>query len=236
MNLANAIAVVTGGSEGIGLAIARALGQAGARVAICSRTQAKVEAALRTLGAAGVDAVGSRCDVTDERSVERFATLVRTERGTPQVVVNNAGIGRWAPVEQMSVADWDAVMATNLRGPFLVSRAFLPAMKAAGSGTIVNVGSLAGRNALEDGAAYAASKHGLLGFAKSLMLEVRKHGLRVVTVCPGSVDTGFGGLDRSSRRTKRALLADDVAAAIVGTLTLPDRAMISELDIRPSNP
>jgi NADP-dependent 3-hydroxy acid dehydrogenase YdfG len=108
-------------------------------------------------------------------------------------------------------------------------------MKAAGEGAIVNVASLAGRNGIEGGTAYCASKHGLLGFGKALMFEVRKHNLRVITVCPGSVLTEFGG-PRSATRSERALRAEDVADIIVATLTLPDRAMVSELDIRPTNP
>jgi 3-oxoacyl-[acyl-carrier protein] reductase len=138
----------------------------------------------------------------------------------------------------MTVADWDAVMETNLRGMFLVTRAFLPAMLDQRRGVIVNVASLAGRNPVASGAAYSASKHGVLGFSKSLMLEIRKHGLRVLAVCPGSVDTPFfeksgGGHDPDR---SRILAASDVAQVICDTVALPERAMVSELDIRPTNP
>jgi len=235
VNLKNTIAVVTGGTEGIGFAIARALGRQGAPVAICSRTEAKVKAALKSLAGGGVHAVGTPCDVTDPKSVEGFAAFVGRALGQPRVLVNNAGIGRFAPLDQMSLDDWDAVISTNLRGPFLVTRAFLPAMKAAGEGAIVNVSSLAGRNGFEGGTAYCASKHGLLGFAKALMFEVRKHNLRVITVCPGSVATEFGG-PRAGAKSERVLHPEDVADIIVATLTLPDRAMVSELDLRPTNP
>ena len=132
MNLSNAIAVVTGGSEGIGLAVAHAFGRAGAAVAICSRSEAKVTAALRALTGERVRAVGTPCDVTDPKAVAAFADFVTRALGRPTVVVNNAGIGRFAPLETMSVEDWDATQSTNLRGPFLVTRAFLPAMRAAG--------------------------------------------------------------------------------------------------------
>jgi 3-oxoacyl-[acyl-carrier protein] reductase len=235
VNLKNSIAVVTGGTEGIGLAIARALGQQGAPIAICSRSESKVATALKTLSAAGVQVVGRPCDVGEPRSVAAFADFVTRALGQPRVLVNNAGIGRFAPIDEMTIEDWDAVIATNLRGPFLVTRAFLPAMKAAGEGAIVNVASLAGRNGFEGGTAYCASKHALLGFAKALMFEVRKHNLRVITVCPGSVQTAFSG-PSTHARTDRALHAEDVADTIVATLALPDRAMVSELDIRPTNP
>jgi len=236
VNLKTATAVVTGGTEGIGLALAHALGRAGAAVAICSRSEAKVTAALRALTGARIRAVGTPCDVTDAKAVAAFADFVARALGRATVLVNNAGIGRFAPLETMTLEDWDAVQATNLRGPFLATRAFLPAMKAAGEGAIVNISSLAGRNGFEGGTAYCASKHGLLGFAKALMFEVRKHGIRVITVCPGSVATEFNGPSDPSDNTDRILHADDVADIIVATLTLPDRAMVSELDIRPSNP
>ena len=236
MNLKNAIAVVTGGSEGIGLALAHAFGREGAAVAICSRSEAKVLTALRTLTGARVRAVGTPCDITNDRAVAAFADFVARALGRPTVLVNNAGIGRFAPIETMSLEDWDAVQATNLRGPFLATRAFLPAMKAAGEGAIVNIASLAGRNGVEGGTAYCASKHGLLGFAKALMFEVRKHNIRVITVCPGSVATGFSGPSYPSDKTERILRAEDVADIVVSTLALPERAMVSELDIRPTNP
>lgn len=236
MNLKNAIAVVTGGSEGIGLALAHAFGREGAAVAICSRSEAKVTTALRALTGARVRAVGTPCDVTDPKAVEAFADFVTRALGRPTVVVNNAGIGRFAPLESLSLEDWDAVQATNLRGPFLVTRAFLPAMKAGGEGAIVNIASLAGRNGFVGGTAYCASKHGLLGFAKALMFEVRKHNIRVITVCPGSVATEFNGPSHTADKSDTVLHAEDVADVVLSTLTLPERAMVSELDIRPTNP
>src|SRR5213080_2000656 len=181
MELAGSLAVVTGATEGIGRAIAMTLGTAGARVAICARTETNVRRTVGDFCAAGVD----------------------------------------------------AVMATNVRSLYLMTRAFLGDMKASGGATIVNVASLAGKNGVEGGTAYCASKHAVLGFSRALMLEVRKHNIRVVAICPGSVDTGF----RESRANRtRVLTADDVAHAILASLTVSDRAMISEVDIRPTNP
>jgi len=237
MDLAASLAVVTGATEGIGRATAQALGRAGSRVAICARTEANVHATVRDLKAEGIDCIGMPCDVSDPARVEAFAAFVTRERGVPQVLVNNAGIGRFRPLVELSLEDWDATMGVNVRSLYLVTRAFLKSMLDAGTGTIVNIASLAGKNGVEGGTAYCASKHAVLGFSKSLMLEVRKRGLRVVAICPGSVSTPF--MDKRERvrpAPNRALGAEDVAHAVVATLTVADRAMISELDIRPTNP
>src|SRR2546425_8932363 len=237
MEVKGSLAVITGATEGIGRAIAFSLGRAGARVAICARTQPNVNATVRDLKEQGVDAIGMPCDVSDPTCVDAFAAFVTGERGVPQVVVNNAGIGRFKPLVELSLEDWDDTMAVNARSLYLVTRAFLKGMLGAGSGTIVNIASLAGKNGVEGGTAYCASKHAVLGFSNSLMLEVRKHGLRVVAICPGSVATPF--MDKRERprpARDRALTADDVAHAVVSTLTVSDRAMISEVDIRPTNP
>ena len=237
MDLAGSLAVVTGATEGIGRAIAMTLGSAGARVAICARSETNVRRTVGDFCAAGVDAIGIPCDVSDPAAVERFGTFVRRERGAPRVLVNNAGIGRFRPLEELSLDDWDAVMATNVRSLYLVTRAFLKDMKASGGATIVNVASLAGKNGLEGGTAYCASKHAVLGFSKALMLEVRKHNIRVVAICPGSVATPFmDKQDRLRPNRERVLTADDVAHAVLATVTIADRAMVSELDIRPTNP
>jgi 3-oxoacyl-[acyl-carrier protein] reductase len=237
MELTGALAVVTGATEGIGRAIALELGRAGAKVAICARTGPNVQTTLDDLRAAGIDAVGARCDVSDPKDVQAFAAFVTEQRGVPQIVVNNAGIGRFQQLEDLSLDDWDLTMSVNVRSLFLVTRAFLAEMKRLGRGTIVNIASLAGRNGFEGGTAYCASKHAVLGFSKALMLEVRKHNLRVVAVCPGSVATPF--MDKQSRmrpNRDRVLTADDVARTVHAALTLSDRAMVSELDIRPTNP
>jgi 3-oxoacyl-[acyl-carrier protein] reductase len=235
VNLRGAVAVVTGATQGIGRATAFRLGQDGARVAICARTPERLQATERELREAGVDAIGLPCDVSDAHAVERFAAFVTRERGTPDVIVNNAGIGRFRPLEELPIEDWDAMMRVNVRSLFLVTRAFLPGMKQAGRGSIVNVASLAGRNGIEGGTAYCASKHAVLGFSKALMLEVRTHNIRVLTICPGTVATGFRGRE-VPREADRVLSADDVAESIHTAIALPDRAMLSELDLRPTNP
>lgn len=215
-------AVVTGSSSGIGKALVEALAARGARVAHCSRR-----------GTGG----GIVCDVRDEAQVAAFAARVQHDLGAPTIVVNNAGLGKFAPVAEMSVEMWDAVINTTLRGMFLITRAFLPGMLEAKRGAIVNIGSTASRVGREGGGAYAAAKHGVLGFSKSLLLEVRKQNLRVMTVCPGSTDTAFWespGIE--SIDPARMLKPDDVAQVILDTIALPERATVSELDIRPTSP
>ena len=237
MELPGSLAVITGATEGIGRATAFALGRAGARVAICARTAANVDATVRTLHDAGIDAIGMACDVSDQACVTTFAAFVSRERGAPRVLVNNAGIGRFTPLLDLSLEDWDQTMSVNVRSLYLVTRAFLGGMVDAGTGTIVNIASLAGKNGVEGGTAYCASKHAVLGFSKSLMLEVRKRGIRVVAICPGSVATEFAEKGERVRHNRdRILTAEDVAHAVLATLTASDGAMISELDLRPTNP
>lgn len=228
---------MTGATEGIGRATAFAFGRRGAKVAICARTEDRVRETARALAHEGIEAIGTACDVADEASVDGFAQFVHARFPQVDVLVNNAGVGYMQYVDEMSVADFDQTMAVNVRGVFLVTRAFLPSMKRQGSGCIVNVASLAGRNPIAGGAAYAASKHAVLGFAKSLLLEVRTFGIRVLTVCPGSVVTAF--FDKAGMELhdpERKLQSEDVADAITAAVELPARATLSEFDIRPSNP
>ena len=232
-----ATALVTGATEGIGRATAFALGRAGFRVGVCARTAARVEAVVAELRAEGVDAAGASADVADAAQVTAAVRQLTGALGEIEVLVNNAGVLIARPIEELTPEDWDVTMATNLRGLFLATRAVLPGMRSRRRGTIVNVASLAGRNGFAGGTAYTASKHGVLGFSRSLMLEVRKDGVRVVAVCPGSVDTA---LLRDQPMLKsdpqRILRPEDVAETIVHAIRLPERAMVSELDVRPTNP
>ena len=230
-------AFVTGATQGIGRATAFALGRAGYRVGICARTAAKVEAVAAELRAEGIEAAGATADVADPAQVRRAVAQVVEQLGEIGVLVNNAGVLIARPFEEITLEDWDVTMATNLRSLYLVTREVLPGMRRRREGTIVNVASLAGRNGFVGGTAYTASKHAVLGFARSLMLEVRKDGVRVVTVCPGSVDTDLL-VDQPmlTPNRERILQPQDVADAILHAVRLPGRALVSELDIRPTNP
>jgi 3-oxoacyl-[acyl-carrier protein] reductase len=230
-------ALVTGATEGIGRATALALGRAGYRVGICSRSIEKVEATLAELRAQGVTAAGAAADVADPDQVRHVVDQVRGALGEIDVLVNNAGVLIARPIEELTLEDWDVTMATNLRSLYLTTRLVLPGMRTRRQGTIVNVASLAGRNGFVGGSAYSASKHAVLGFSRSLMLEVRKDNVRVIAICPGSVATG---MLRNQAMLKpdheRILRPEDVAASILHVLTLPTGALVSELDIRPTNP
>lgn len=232
-----ATAFVTGATSGIGRATAFALGRAGYRVGLCARSADGVGRLRAELRESGVDAAGATADVADPEAVDRAVAGIVAELGEIDVLINNAGVLIARPFGELTLEDWDLTMRTNLRGLFVATRAVLPAMRLRGRGTIVNVASLAGRNGFAGGTAYAASKHGVLGFSRSLMLEVRKDDIRVVAVCPGSVDTGMLH-DQPMLRPdpKRILRPEDVAETILFALRLPAHATVSELDIRPTNP
>src|SRR5882724_7148999 len=228
-------ALVTGATHGIGRATAFALGRAGYRIGVCARTAAKVDGLVTELAAEGIEAAGAAADVSDAGQVAAAVPRLVQALGEFGVLVNNAGVLIARPFEELSLEDWDLTMATNLRSLYLVTRAVLPGMRRRREGTVVNVASLAGRNGFAGGTAYAASKHGVLGFSRSLMLEVRKEGIRVVTICPGSVDTGMlRGQPLLKSDPQRILRPEDVADAIVHAVQLPQRALVSELDIRPT--
>jgi 3-oxoacyl-[acyl-carrier protein] reductase len=230
-------ALVTGATAGIGRATAFALGQAGYRVGVCARTPSNLRTLLDDLATARIAAAGHPADVGVEVDVRNMVAEVTRALGPIDVLVNNAGVAVLKPFAELTLEDWDTTMATNLRSMYLVTREVLPGMRERKRGAVVNVSSLAGRNGFAGGSAYAASKHAVLGFSRSLMLEVRKDNVRVITICPGSVDTG---LIREQGMLKpdlaKILRPEDVAATILSSLALPERAMVSELDVRPTNP
>lgn len=230
-------ALVTGATQGIGRATAFALGRAGYRVGVCARTHDRVEELVTALRGEGIDAAGAAADVGDPAEAARAAEQIAMAIGEIGVLVNNAGVLIARPFEELTIEDWDVTMATNVRSLYLMTRAILPAMRRRREGTIINVASLAGRNGFAGGTAYAASKAAVLGFSRSLMLEVRKDNVRVLAICPGSVDTSMlHDQPMVHADPNRILRPEDVADVIMNALLLPSRAMVSELDIRPTNP
>jgi 3-oxoacyl-[acyl-carrier protein] reductase len=229
--------LITGATEGIGRATAFALGRAGYRVGVCARTEPKLRGLLKDLRAEGIEAAGAPADVGVPDQVARMVDQVTRALGPVDVLVNNAGVLIARPFEELTLEDWDATMSTNVRSLYLVTRAVLPPMRSRRRGSILNVASLAGKNGFAGGTAYTASKHAVLGFSRSLMLELRKDNIRVIAICPGSVDTSLlRDQPMLKSEPSRILRPEDVAASIIHALTLPDRALVSELDIRPTNP
>lgn len=230
-------ALVTGATEGIGRAIAFALAGAGYRVGVCARTGSKVTALVDELRATGATASGRAADVADPGGVAALVRQVEHDLGPVDVLVNNAGVARIRPIAELSLEDWDTTMATNVRGVFIMTQAVLAGMRTRRHGAIVNIASLAGRNGLAGGVAYTASKHAVLGFAKSLLMDVRKDDIRVITICPGSVETALLRNEPTMYgQNRKILFPEDVAATVLAALALPARALVSELDIRPTNP
>jgi len=231
--LAGRVALVTGSGRGIGKAIAEALAREGAHVVLTGRTASQVDQAAQAIRGNGGQAKAVPADITDERDVARLVDETLKIKGTVDVLVNNAGIGVFKPVVAMDVAEFDAMWKVNMRGVFLVTRAVLPGMIKARHGAIINIASLAGKNMFKGGAGYGATKWALRGFAGSLMLEVREHNIRVVTVFPGSVDTGFSP---GGKRGAQITQPEDVASAVMFAINTPERSMFSEIDLRPTNP
>ncbi len=230
-------ALVTGATEGIGRGTALAFGRAGWRVGVCARTASKVEALVGELRAQGVEAAGAAGDVGVEADARRLTSTISDAIGPADVLVNNAGIAVFKPFLEQSLEEWDRMMATNVRSVFLITREVLPGMIERRRGAVVNVASLAGKSGVKGATGYSASKHAVLGFSRSLMLEVRTFGVRVIAICPGSVDTDLiRAHEDPDAPPRRILHPDDVAATILSALALPERALVSELDVRPSNP
>lgn len=204
---------------------------------VVSRTESKIRQLVAYLKEEGIEAAGAAADVGQPEPAARAVAEMTGALGEIDVLVNNAGVLIAKPFEDLTLDDWDRTMGTNVRSLYLMSRAVLPAMRRRKRGTIVNVASLAGRSGFAGGTAYSASKHAVLGFSRSLMLETRKEGIRVIAICPGSVDTGMlRDQTMLPSNPDRILQPDDVAAAILHSISLPDRALVSELDIRPTNP
>ncbi len=234
LSLSGSVAVITGGSRGIGLAIARKLLAMDVTVVITGRDEAMVQRVASDLNIQGHRAEGLRCDVTDLVSVSTLSDQVRKTYGRVDILVNNAGIyGPSGALHDLPPEDWDTVLNTNLRGVYYLSRAIVPLMISTGAGHIVNISSLAGKNPLPNGAAYSASKWGLNGLSYSMAEELRSHNIRVSVVCPGSVHTDFGR-QRSGKDAGRMLKPQDVAHVVAMLVTQAPQSFISEVLLRPT--
>lgn len=235
------VALVTGGSRGIGRAVVESLLLRHWTVAFCSRSQVNVDKTQRALEGVHENRIeGRRVDVGDQQQVDAWVEDAFGRHGRIDLVVNNAGLGRFAPVDEMTGDDWRDQLRTNLDGPFYMTRAAARFMKERGEGWILNVASLASRHPFAGGAAYNASKFGLLGFSDAAMLDLRSHGIKVVAILPGSVDTDFHDEAHPDRTGASAnawmLRPEDVARAVVDVLSYPARALPSRIELRPTRP
>ncbi|MGH9735006.1 MAG: SDR family oxidoreductase [Candidatus Acidiferrales bacterium] len=226
-------ALITGGSRGIGLAIARRLGQMGANVSICARDAERLERAVRQMKQEGISTVGVHADVTRADDVELLVQNTQTSLGPIDILVNNAGTGYFGPVQEASEANWDGVLDTNLKGVFLTTKAVAPGMIERGGGHIINIASLAGKNAFAGGSVYCASKWGLMGFTFCAAEDLRAHGIRVSAICPGSVATEFGG-PHAGKNIEKMLKPEDIAHAVEMLVTQSPQSFISDLSMRPT--
>ena len=235
------VSIVTGGSKGIGLAIARALVAGGGQVAIRGRDEADLKKATEELGTGPSTSLGAgpvlavRADVREPADAERLVAETVTRFGGLDVLVNNAGIGAFAPVADMPIDDWRAILDTNLSGVFYCTRAALPELRRRGGGYIVNISSLAGKNPFARGTAYCASKAALNAFSEALMQELRYDNIRVSYVMPGSVSTGFGDRGLGGEADWKSA-PEEVAEVVVDLVTLNSRSLASRVELRPSRP
>lgn len=231
--LAGHVAVVTGAGSGIGAAIARRLASLGATAILAGRTRSKLGAIAENISQSGSRAEIAECDVSNLSSVEKLAKWVETTFGRIDILINNAAIGTFGgPLHTMAPDQWDAVMNTNLRGVYYCVRGFASLMIRAGRGDIINISSIAGKNALPNGAAYAASKWGLNGLSYSIAEELRAHNIRVSVVCPGSTNTDLGL--HTGKDVSKMLQPDDVAHVVSMLVTQAPQSFASEVILRPT--
>jgi len=230
-------AIVTGGSKGIGLCIAQSLREEGVDTLICGRDNQTVMMAVAALeqstGSGKVSGVAT--DVSDYGDVVKLFATADEQFGGLDILINNAGFGVFKPTAELSVKDWDRIIATNLSGAFYCSKEGLARFKKSGGGQIINLSSLAGKNPFKGGAAYNASKFGMNGFSEAMMLDHRADNVRVSYVMPGSVDTEFGGVT-SQEKSSWKIAPEDIAEIVLGILKMPERTLISRVEVRPSFP
>jgi len=231
--LSGKIAIVTGGTRGIGRAIARRLLGEGALVAVCSRSPEKVQAFEKECHQSADRLLAETADVSKLPDVLRFFQAVDARFGGPDILINNAGIGIFKSVADLTAEEWQRTIDLNLNGSFYCSHAALPRMRKRGGGYIINISSLAGKNPFAGGAAYNASKFGLNGFSEAMMLDHRYDNVRVSYIMPGSVDTDFGG---GGAAAAWKIQPEDIAEVVVMLLCVPERTLVSRVEIRPSKP
>lgn len=226
------VALITGSSRGIGLAIARSIGRLGAKLSLCSRHADKLESAGAELRGEGVSAITTAADVTRSSDIGKLVQKTEESLGAIDILINNAGIGYFGPFQEATESDWDAVLDTNLKAVFLLSKAVAPGMIERRTGHIINIASLAGKNAFAGGAIYCASKWGLLGLSECMAEDLRQYGIRVSAICPGTVATDFS--PHAGKDARKMLQPEDIAHAVEAIVTQSPQSFISEILLRPT--
>jgi 3-oxoacyl-[acyl-carrier protein] reductase len=227
------LAMVTGASRGIGLAVARRLGTLGAKLSLCARDRQKLESAAGELRASGAaDVFSAAVDVTHGEQILAFVQDTEKAMGPVGILVNNAGIGYFGPTHEATEANWDSVLDTNLKAVFLASKAVAAGMISRRGGHIINLASLAGKNAFAGGGIYCASKWGLLGLTECMAEDLRGYGIRVSAICPGSVATDFS--PRGKKDISKMLQSEDIAHVVEMIVTQAPQSFISEVLLRPT--
>jgi 3-oxoacyl-[acyl-carrier protein] reductase len=226
------VAIITGASRGIGLAIAHRLANMGAQLSICARDPERLKTAANELRRDAAGVFAAPVDLTCADQIATFVAHTEKSIGSPELLVNNAGIGYFGPTHEASEQNWDSVLDTNLKSVFLMSKAVAPAMIERGGGHIINIASLAGKNAFRGGGIYCASKWGLLGLTECMAEDLRPYGIRVSAICPGSVATDFS--PHTGKDTSKMLQPEDIAHAVELILTQAPQSFISEVLMRPT--
>ncbi|MGA8035291.1 MAG: SDR family NAD(P)-dependent oxidoreductase [Candidatus Acidiferrales bacterium] len=225
-------ALITGASRGIGFAIAETLGRLGAKIAICARNPTALENAAAKLRENGNEVLAVRADVTRTADIAAFVQKALQTFGPIEILVNNAGIGYFGPVQSATEENWDAVLDTNLKSVFLVTKAVASGMIERRTGHVINIASLAGKNTFKNGAIYCASKWGLMGLTGCMAEDLREFGIRASAICPGSVNTEFS--PHTGKDGGKLLQSDDIAHAVEMIVTQAPQSFISEVLMRPT--
>lgn len=236
MKLSNKIAVITGAGKGIGRAAAEMFLREGASVVLNSRTKADLDKFVKENSTYKNKILTVPGDISDESVIKKVIKKTIDNFKQIDVLVNNAGFGIFDDFVKSTNKDFDDMFNTNVRAAYILTRDFLPYMIKRKEGTIINIASLSGKNGVPGGAIYSATKHALMGLSRSIMFEVRKQGIRVIAICPGSVDTKFFRRTASELKNESMLTPDDIADTILYAATLPPNATVNEIEIRPANP